>query len=107
MRDNLSGGALTETTLLVLLALHKKCHGYGVKIWIEEHTEKVVILGMGTLYGTINTLLKKGWIKEHSKDDRRVYYIITELGKNIVLTENERLKKLIVLSNSVVGGKND
>ena len=36
MRDNISSGALTETTLLVLLALYKELHGYGVKLFIEE-----------------------------------------------------------------------
>ncbi len=105
MRDNLSSGALTETTLLVLLALHEKMHGYGVKIWIEEKTNGDVSLGMGTLYGTINNLLKKQWIKEHSKDKRRVFYIITDRGKEIVFEENKRLNNLINLVHSVSGGK--
>ncbi|PID82161.1 MAG: PadR family transcriptional regulator [Clostridiales bacterium] len=104
MRDNLSSGALTETTLLVLLALYEKMHGYGVKLWIEEKTNGDVSLGMGTLYGTINNLLKKGWIKEHSKDKRRVFYIITDLGKNMVLEENKRLQNLISLLNEISGG---
>lgn len=36
MRDSISSGALTETTLLVLLSLYKELHGYGVKLFIEE-----------------------------------------------------------------------
>ncbi len=105
MRDNLSSGALTETTLLVLLALHEKMHGYGVKLWIEEKTDGLVSLGMGTLYGTINNLIKKDWIKEHSKDKRRVFYIITDLGKKVVLGENKRLQNLLDLSYEIIGGK--
>ncbi|MDR0248074.1 MAG: PadR family transcriptional regulator, partial [Oscillospiraceae bacterium] len=35
VRDNIVGGALTETTFLVLLAFHRPNHGYGVMQFIE------------------------------------------------------------------------
>ena len=52
MRDNISSGALTETTLLVLLSLYKELHGYGVKLFIEEKTNgriKIEVKGGGQL----------------------------------------------------------
>lgn len=59
IRDNLSSGALTETSLLVLLSLYNELHGYGIKKFIENNTNGRVVLGMGTLYGAINNLEKK------------------------------------------------
>lgn len=94
MRDNLSGSALTETSLLVLLALLEDRHGYGVKKWIEDQTNGRVSLGMGTLYGAINNLLKKGWIRESFQEARRVYYMIEEAGLVQIQEEYQRLGEL-------------
>lgn len=51
MRDNIGGGALTETTFLVLLSMFSQNHGYGIMQLIERETDGRVILGAGTLYG--------------------------------------------------------
>ena len=97
MRDNVSGGALTETSLLVLLALCEKRHGYGVKQWIEEMTDGRVSLGMGTLYGAINNMEEKGWIEKHSREGNRINYEMTSLGREQIFQEEERLKELLDL----------
>ena len=89
MRDNISSGALTETTLLVLLALYKELHGYGVKLFIEEKTDGRVVLGMGTLYGAIKNLAEKGWI--------------VESGKEQVKKEEKRLQELQLLIKNIRG----
>ncbi len=101
MRDNVSSGALTETSLLVLLSLYKELHGYGVKNLIEEKTNGRVKLGMGTLYGAIKNLEEKGWIKESSREANKVNYIITELGKEQVNNEEIRLGLLLNLVKEV------
>lgn len=101
MRDNLSSGALTETTLLVLLALHQELHGYGVKLFVERKTDGRVVLGMGTLYGAIKNLLGKGWIIESSRVDGKINYIITDSGKDQVKKEEERLNNLQLLIKNV------
>ena len=103
MRDNISSGALTETTLLVLLALYKELHGYGVKLFIEEKTDGRGVLGMGTLYGAIKNLAAKGWIVESSKVDGKVNYIITESGKEQVKKEEKRLQELQLLIKNIRG----
>lgn len=101
MRENLSGSGLTETTLLTLLAFCTKIHGYGAKKWIEEKTNGRVKLGMGTLYGTINNMLEKGYILEHSYEGRKVNYIISKKGIEQLRNERKRIKELFdILENN-------
>jgi len=107
MRDNISSGALTETTLLVLLSLYKELHGYGVKLFIEEKTNGRVALGMGTLYGAIKNLVEKGWIVESSRVDGKVNYIITESGKEQVKREENRLCELQLLIKNIRGEEHE
>ena len=100
MRDNIKGGALTETTFLVLLALYKVQHGYGINKWVEEKTDERVSLGAGTLYKVLNTLLAKKWIEPHGEDEtRRKSYIITNTGKKAVENEKQRLAQVTQLAN--------
>lgn len=107
IRDNVSSGALTETSLLVLLSLFQELHGYGIKQFIEENTQGKVVLGMGTLYGAINNLEKKEWIVESSREGNRINYIITDLGIQQVENEEKRLKSLISLVSKIKEGKNE
>jgi len=83
MRDNIKGGALTETTFLILLVTFNPIHGYGIMQFIENETGGRVALGAGTLYDTINTLLKKKWIETIGNNNNvaKKDYIITGLGK--------------------------
>jgi len=104
MRDNIKGGALTETTFLVLLATFNPIHGYGIMQFIENETGGRVTLGAGTLYGTINTLLKKKWIEPagNNNDTVKKDYIITELGKRIAVDEHKRLISLSQLAEKTL-----
>lgn len=105
IRDNIKGGALTETTFLVLLAVYKPMHGYGIMQFIEDETSGRVVLGAGTLYGAINTLLKKGWIEpvENSKNDAKKDYVITELGRRIAADEQNRITNISILAEKILG----
>lgn len=90
--------AVTESTYYILLAVLKPNHGYGIIQKVQELTNDRVILGPGTLYGAINSLLEKGWIMLYSeeKDSRKKKeYEITKLGKEILLGEIERLEALV------------
>ena len=105
MRDNIKGGALTETTFFILLALYKPNHGYGIMQFIEKETTGRLSLGAGTLYGAINTLIKKEWIEPFDDSDvRKKEYIITKEGKKIVETELNRLKEVYQIANNIIGG---
>lgn len=103
MRDNVKGGALTEVTFLVLLALYSPRHGYAIMQFISEKTNGRLDLGAGTLYGAINTLLEKGWIEPFGMNsERKKEYIISSLGKQIVEKELIRLNELLKISASVL-----
>lgn len=89
---------ITESTYYILLAVLKPNHGYGIIQKVEELTNGRVILGPGTLYGAINTLLEKKWIILYSeeKDSRKKKeYLISEEGRKVLFEEIDRLKELI------------
>lgn len=87
---------LTETALLVLLAMYMPNHGYNVMKMVEKITDGRVIFGPGTLYGAINNLNKKGWIElvRADKESKKKEYVITDIGKEIVELELERMKQV-------------
>lgn len=92
------GTPITESTYYILLAVLKPNHGYGIIQKVEELTNGRVLLGPGTLYGAINTLLEKKWIMLYSeeKDSRKKKeYLITESGRKSLVEEIDRLEELI------------
>ena len=101
--------ALTEAVYYILLSLFTPMHGYGIMQNAKELSNDRVNLGPGTLYGAINTLLEKNWIKaiEGEKDSRKKEYIITDLGKTIVQGELNRLEELIANGKKVIGGETE
>ena len=56
-----------------------------------------VNLAAGTLYGAINTLLEKNWIKAlpGESDSRKKEYVITDTGREMLRSELTRLNELI------------
>ncbi|MCI9040959.1 PadR family transcriptional regulator [Dubosiella newyorkensis] len=89
---------LTESIFYILLALHTPNHGYGIIKEVETLTNGRVIMGAGTLYGAIKTLLKKKWIRLYAdtNDSRnKKEYVITPLGKEIFSAEVNRLEELV------------
>ncbi len=106
MRDNTKGGALTEVTFFMLLSLYTPKHGYAIMQFIENETNSRLILGAGTLYGAINTLLAKKWIEPIGDDnERKKEYIITEQGKKIAEQELERISELIKTASKIMRGE--
>lgn len=102
MKDNVKGGALTEVTLYILLALYTPNHGYGIMQFIDEKTNGRLVLGAGTLYGAINTLVDKKWIELVSEEKKKKNYIITDLGKEIVKKELNRLNDVLRVAKEIV-----
>lgn len=89
---------LTEAIYYILLAVRKPNHGYGIIQNVSDMTKERVVLGPGTLYGAINTMLSKKWICLYSeeKDSRKKKeYVITEAGKDVFMNEVERLQELV------------
>jgi DNA-binding PadR family transcriptional regulator len=107
MRDNIRGGALTETTFLVLLSMFAPNHGYGIMQFIERETDGRVLLGAGTLYGAINTLLGKKWIEpvESEASGSKKQYVATALGRQVAETEMERIGQISAIAAKIIGGE--
>jgi len=100
-------GALTEGVYLILISMLTPCHGYAVMQNIETLTHGRVVLGAGTLYGAINTLLEKGWICAvgNSSGVRKKEYILTAVGKEILQAEMTRLNELVKIVLSETGDR--
>lgn len=96
--------ALTEAVFYILLSLFQPLHGYGIMQNVKELSDERVNLGAGTLYGALNTLLEKGWIKgiEGEKDSRKKEYIVTKTGKDIINWELKRLEELLMNGRNIV-----
>lgn len=97
---------LTEAVYYILLSLTTPMHGYGIIQNVSKLSEGRLYLAAGTLYGAINTLLAKGWIKAlpEEKDSRKKEYEITDSGKEILLNEVKRLKELYDNGKFLLGG---
>jgi DNA-binding PadR family transcriptional regulator len=106
MAETTVKGALTEVVFYILLSLYTPLHGYGIMQNIKDLSKGRVNLGAGTLYGAINTLLKKNWIQliDEKVDSRKKEYIITDLGKGVVSNEIIRLEELIINGKNITGG---
>ncbi|EGO9277173.1 PadR family transcriptional regulator [Enterococcus faecalis] len=93
---------LTETTFYILLVLTTPAHGYAIIQEIEKMSNGLVKVAAGTMYGAIENLLKLNWIEEiPSRDSRRRVYQITNIGKEILVLETDRLRNLVQLSSNL------
>ena len=99
--------ALTEAVYYILLSLATPRHGYGIMQETERMSQGRVKLAAGTLYGALNGLLDRGWIRAvpGAEDSRRKEYALTDKGKEALESELDRLKELVDNGESVLGGK--
>ena len=106
MPESFARGALTEAVFYILLSVYSPLHGYAIMQNIDRLSGGRVTLGAGTLYGAINTLLEKGWITDTTDggDTRKKNYLITDVGRKVVLKEIERLEELLENGKNMAGG---
>lgn len=91
--------------LLILAALAREdLHGYGIMKEVETLSEGRVSLALGTLYGALDRLVKKGAVQvaheERHGGRLRRYYHLTESGADSLLRETELQAKLIETTRS-------
>ncbi len=101
---------LTPAVLHILLALADgQKHGYAIMQEVEARTEGTVRMGPGTLYGSIQRMLKDGLIAEAQDrseqatapgEERRRYYRLTGFGQRVLQAEARRLERLVQLAQS-------
>ena len=86
---------MTEAMYYILLALLKPGHGYGMMRRIKELSGGRLEMGPGTLYGVLSRMNREGLIVLTGEDGRRKNYAITDAGKDALLKEYQRLKRLV------------
>jgi DNA-binding PadR family transcriptional regulator len=81
-------------------------HGYGIMQEVQVRTGGLVKLGPGTLYTAIKRLVMDGLIFECEgttgacDDERRRYYSITPLGREVIALEAKRLEDLVDMARA-------
>ena len=101
---------LTEAYFYILLSVRKPNHGYGIIQETERMTDGRVVLGPGTLYGAIQTMTAKGWIRIYSEETdsrRKKEYVITDLGRKVFAQEKRRLEELLRNGDKMEGERDD
>jgi len=83
---------LSESTCYIMLALVEPAHGYAIMQKVEVISEGFVKLGPGTLYGVLAILEKEALIYKTKEEERRKYYALTPLGKQVLTAQVERLE---------------
>lgn len=91
---SLDTGPMSETAFYILLALVEERHGYGVIQHVQELTKNRIILGAGTIYGTLTKLEKNKMIEPTGMEEKRKYYKITSYGLAVLRQEMQRLEEL-------------
>ena len=85
---------LTPAVLAILLSLASEDkHGYAIMKDALTPAGGNVRMGPGTLYGSLDRMIRDGLVKESgtSDDERRRYYRLTTLGRSVLAGELERL----------------
>ena len=82
-------------------------HGYAIIQDVAERTAGTVRLSAGTLYRSIQRMLEDGLLVEiderpdpEEDDERRRYYRITLLGRNVARAEAQRLIDLVKMARA-------
>jgi len=99
---------LTPAVFNILLALADgEKHGYGIMQEVEANTKGQVLMGPGTLYGSIKRMLQADLIEESDEradpdmdDQRRRYYKLTDLGRRTLKMEAERLAAQVKIART-------
>jgi DNA-binding PadR family transcriptional regulator len=98
---------MTETTYYILLSLLAPLHGYGIMQQVKELSRGSVELAPGTLYGALENLKKQKLIDlvSDANESRRKIYSLTELGREVLALEYERMQTLISISTPLLYGE--
>jgi DNA-binding PadR family transcriptional regulator len=99
---------LTPAVFHILLALvDEDRHGYGIMLEIAERTNQQMLMGPGTLYGTLKRMFESRLIEECGEridpdlsNERRRYYRITRQGRRTAAAEAERLQALVRMARA-------
>ena len=102
---------LSPTTFHVLVAMADgPRHGYAIAQEVEELTGGRIVMGPGTLYGSLQRMVASGLIAEAENPgedglhaSRRRYYRMTPTGSAALRAESERLLRAVTVAQERLG----
>jgi DNA-binding PadR family transcriptional regulator len=95
---------LSPAVLAILLSLSEgDKHGYAMMKDARLPRGGSVSMGPGTLYGSIDRMLRDGLVEESDKqdDERRRYYRLTRRGRAALASELERLDAAVASARAL------
>jgi DNA-binding PadR family transcriptional regulator len=104
---------LTTVAFEILLSLSGgELHGYAVMRAVEERTGGASVLHAGTLYRALARFVESGLLEELEErpapesDERRRYYRLTSLGRQVAAAEARRLESQVgaARAHGLLGG---
>lgn len=83
---------LTEPMYYILLTLMEECCGVDIMEKVKEISRGRVLVGPGTLYAMLAKFEENGVIQLTASEGRRKSYIITQMGREMLMREYDRLQ---------------
>jgi len=102
---------LKPTHFHILLALSGgPAHGYGIRREVDERTDGRIVLSAGTLYETLDRLVRDGLLVEAPQpssatdaSSRWRFYRLTSLGQRVLKAEVSRLEQDLGVARAKLG----
>lgn len=94
---------LTEPMYYILLALTEECCGVDIMEKVKTLSRGRVKVGPGTLYAMLSKFEENNIILRTAEDGRRKSYIITDMGRDMLRKEYERLKIMVEDGTEKIG----
>ncbi len=85
---------MTETGFYILYCLQEEMHGYNIGQVVNKMTGGEVSISPGTMYGTLSKMEKDKLIEFVKEEQKRKFYIISDLGRKILNLELDRIERL-------------
>ena len=85
---------MTETGFYILFCLQDEMHGYSITQRVKKMTNGEVVISPGTMYGSLSKMEKDGLIEFVREEEKRKFYRITNLGREVLATELRRIERL-------------
>lgn len=92
---------MTESGFYILFCLQQPQHGYGISRQVRRMTGGEVVISAGTMYGTLSKMEKDGLIAFEREEEKRKLYRMTELGREVLNLEMNRIERLYQNSKGV------
>lgn len=86
---------LTEPMYYILLALTEECCGVDIMEKVKKISRGRVLVGPGTLYAMLAKFEENHVIRLTASEGRRKSYVITEVGREMLRKEYDRLKIMV------------